>query len=555
MSLLRIAQLKTTCHVPQQLSGCADVVAQLASGRFARDLGEHLGPSLSKQPAIVRIRQLRVHLIIPVRDLHEDALSLKWRHEFGKALFTALAYPTGAGLFEVFRAESVAGFLASAIRGLLDGTAADQWRYREFEPFFRFGNTQAALCLICEWPKETMAVLLELAQCGVLDRLLSRFDDVAMDRIFGALTSPRETEIEPLSVAALVAAAKLACGHLPKKVTALRSRAYALTLFVEADLARGPQRSPSALFHALLALAVLLNEGVPWPDIPQDKPSAGQLPSNVAAILESIVRESRQQMPSPSETDSVGAIPATFEVKTQGHPQPRSERVSPQFGELNQLLSDLRTALNVPPPSASRVEVRWISSEWCGLFFLSCTLERLAWIPAWRLLTDFQAGGVACLVAGVALAIAEKFDAAVPALDPGIALFAGYVNDPDLVHMRRVVQEFPRETRLRVLRAAFPHEEVDDAAESWHGAFERLAGTLLRDFGLRIRGFRQAARQGIVRSFIARPGRIRIERERLVVIPAPNPFHVALHVSGLDETVDAANWLGGRRIEFDLGDV
>jgi len=539
---LRIDQLNTTCHAPPQRRKDAGVVDRLARGRFANDLAGHLGPSLARQPAIVRIRQLPMRVIIPASEMNEEALSLRWRQEFGRALFTALAYPAGAGPFEVYRAESIASFIASAIRDSLDGTASTKWQYAEFETFFRRGATGAALALICEWPAQTLAVLIDLAQHGALARLLARFDDLAMERLFALLARPPDAGAEPLSVADLVAAARLVLARLPEKTAALRSRAYALSLFVETQRRPQPWRSPRALFHALLAIAVLLNEEVFWPGIPHDETWTQQLPANVPAVLESLAREIREQL-------------GPGWIATAGGARTRGGTTAARIAELHQLLNSLRAELKVPPPSAGPPEVRWISSEWCGLFFLAGALTRLGWIPAWRQLAEFQTGGVACLAAGLALAVAEKFDPAVPPLDPGIALFAGYIDDPDLAHLRRVYQEFPREVRLKVLRAALPHEAVDDAAENWHSAFERLAGALLREFAARIRGFRQATRQGIVRSFIARPGRIRIEAGRIVVFPAPSPFYVALRISGMDAPADPPVGLGGRRMEFELGDL
>ncbi len=94
---VRIAQFDTICHVPPRHLRGADVVDRLARGRFARNLGEHLGPSLARHPAIVRIRRLPLRVIIPASELNEDALSLAWQQAFAKALFTALACPTGAG--------------------------------------------------------------------------------------------------------------------------------------------------------------------------------------------------------------------------------------------------------------------------------------------------------------------------------------------------------------------------------------------------------------------------------------------------------------------------
>jgi hypothetical protein len=590
---LRIDQFNTTCHVPPQRRSDAEIVDRLARGCFAHDLSEHLGPSLARQHAIIRIRRLPMRVIVPASEWNEDALSLRWRQEFGKALFTALAYPADTGPLEVFRADSIAGFVASAIRDLLDGTAPNKWQYAEFESFFRLGSTQAALALICEWPQQSLAVLLHLSVQNALSRLLTRFDDGAMEHVISTLVPSTETEIKTLSLADLITVAKLALEHLPDRALVLRSRAYALNLFVEAQRARQAPPSPRVVFHALLALAVLLNEDAFWPGIPHEEPRAGRLPSNVTAILQSIAMvlaalwdkelsrpdiphdhtrsgllssdyaavlgsiggSLREYLQSTSRIDARKSMRLDFALKTPGDPQTRSGTITPQLAELDQLLQVLRVELKVPPPPAEPLHSRWISSNWCGLFFLSSTLERLGWVPAWGQLVDFQAGGAGCLVAGLALTIAGRFDPAVPSLDTAIALFAGYLHEPDLVHAARVFQKSSVEARLRMLRASLPHEKVDNMAETWEGTFERLAETLLRTFASRIRGFRQATQQGIVRSFIARPGRIRIDPERLVVFPVPSPFNVALHISGMDDPVDSSISLGGRRIEFELGEL
>ena len=54
----------------------------------------------------------------------------------------------------------------------------------------------------------------------------------------------------------------------------------------------------------------------------------------------------------------------------------------------------------------------------------------------------------------------------------------------------------------------------------------------------------------MVKNFVALPGRIRIEETRLVVVFTSSPLHVVLHLSGLDDPVEAVGWLGGRRIAF-----
>ena len=58
-----------------------------------------------------------------------------------------------------------------------------------------------------------------------------------------------------------------------------------------------------------------------------------------------------------------------------------------------------------------------------------------------------------------------------------------------------------------VLHAALPQQSTTDAAENWDGTFTLLAVTLLREFfASRIRGFRQATQQSIVRSLHCPPG-------------------------------------------------
>ncbi len=438
---------------------------------------------------------------------------------------------------EVFRAESVASFIASAIQELMEGIVATKWQYAEFDEVFRQGSTHAALTLICKWPRLSMAILLELAQRGILDRLLARFDELAMERLFALLASRTDHDAEPLFVADLILTAKLALAHLPEKTVALRSRWYALSLFIRAHRTGQPLRSPRELFHTLLALASLLDEEVFWHNAPRSDSAAMRYPANVAALLESIARRVRE-----SDAESL----------RHGR-SPRPDVQSP-FTELRTLLFALRTELKVPPPTPTPSEVRWISSDYCGLFFLTGVLVRLGWIAAWQQLPAFQPGGLTCLVAGLALAVVGKFDPALVTLDPGLALFAGYSDNPDLAHTRRVFLEFPREARLRVLHAAVKNGAHDDAAQDWQSTFDLLAEKLLREFAASVRGFRQAKRQAIVKSFIAQPGRIRVERERLVVVPSASPFHVALHVSGVDGAIESVSWLG-RRLEFELGDL
>jgi hypothetical protein len=520
---LRICKLETACHVPNRYRNEAAVVDHFARGRFAADLASHLGPSLARQPAIVRIKQLRIRVILPASQLNEASLSRAWTQAFGRALFTALAYPTGTGPVEVFRADSVETFIAGAIRDLLDGRAIGSWQYAEFDELFRSGVNAAAIALLTNWPELTLAILFELECLGALEKMLPRFDDLALERLFVTLASVADNEPPPLTIPDLIVVAKLVLRWPPHRLSALRARGFALQLHVRARMAGEPVRSPHALFHLLTALAILLSDDLSLvASAIRGEAGGRELPRATIDLLQSVAREVH------------------------------FAQQSLQLSELGQLLSDLRSALKIPAPAPASAAARWLSSDWCGLFFLTKTLVRLGWITAWRQLPDFEAGGISPLLAGIALTITGQFEVPLNALDPGVALFSGYFADPELRHLNKVFQDYPLELRRKVMHAAFGSEE---SCETWARAFERLANRLLLAFGSDIRGFQKSSPRAITRTFLQRPGRIHIQKGCITIQPQPSAFHVALHIAGMDAAVDSVSWLGGRRLEFEIGDL
>lgn len=521
---LRIRKLDTACQVPRRYRNQASVVDQFARGRLALDLAGHLGPSLSRLPAIVRIRHLPIRVIVPPSDLNEGSLSKAWTAAFSRALFTALAYPTGAGPVEVFRADSVERFLAEVIRDLLDGTAAGKWQYAEFQELFRSGVNAASISLLTNWPHVTFPILMELDQLGALDKLLPRLEDLAFERLFVTLAAPADLSPPPLLLADLIAVAKLILRHPPQKAASLRTRAYALRLYLYARRKKEPLPSPRPVFHTLFALALLLSDDFQLlSSVLQGESTAKNIPSATVALLQAFAH------------------------------QVRSTPESPRLSEFQQLLSTLRSALNVPSPSdVASEEARSISSDWCGLFFLVGTLHRLGWIPAWSKLAEFQSGGISPLLAGLALSITGTLESDIETLDPGLALFAGYFSEPDLSHIRKIFNDFHMDLPQNVLNAAIKN---DKTSVTWPGALHELAERLLRAFASGIRGFQRSSPQGVVRTFLARKGRIRIEDERILVQPEPSPFHVALHIAGMDANISSVSWLGRRRLEFEIGEI
>lgn len=515
---LAIRKLETTCRIPRTSRLVAEVVDQFARGRFAADLAAHLGPSLSRQPAVVRIRRLPIRVVIPALEFSEASLSKAWTAAFGDALFRALAYPTGAGHVEIFRAESTAKFIAGAIGELLLGTASSKWQYDEFKEIFAMGATEGSVALLTRWPGLCAEILLELDQAGSLDRLLPRLDDLALEGIFQLLAAPEDSQPRPLDLDDLLDCSHLILQHPPKKLSTLRSRAFALKLFVQAHRARSYAGSPRAIFHLATAWAVLLADDLSQlAAILQSEASVPQVPAQTATLLRTWAREVRR---SPE---------------------------SAQLGELRRVLEALRTTLQLPPPPTTGKVGRVISSDWCGLFFLAGTLEHLGWARSWRALAEFHTGGVFPLLVGLTTTIIGQFDPSPENLDTGLAVFSGYLEQPDLRHLRSVFQEFPSEVRRNVLRQALG---TSGPSESWEIVFERLAAALLKKFTEAIPGFRRSSPGSIVRTFLQRKGRIRIEEHRIVVEPEPSAFHVALHIASLDAAIPAVSWLGGRRLEF-----
>jgi len=228
---------------------------------------------------------------------------------------------------------------------------------------------------------------------------------------------------------------------------------------------------------------------------------------------------------------------------------------SPQLAELTRAVEQLRLRLQLPMEPDAPSPVRWIASKWAGLFFLTSTLESTRWIPAWKRLADFEHGGISPLIAGIALSIAGQFEPDVTDFDPGLAIFAGYDDETDLTHLQSIFAgPLTAGARSRVLGAAFP-EPQREVAESWRATFDALANELVQRFASKLRGFREASRAGIVRTFLERPGHIAVSENRIQVAPDPSPYHVVVHIAGMDVPSSRVSWMGDRRLEFEVGDL
>jgi hypothetical protein len=143
-------------------------------------------------------------------------------------------------------------------------------------------------------------------------------------------------------------------------------------------------------------------------------------------------------------------------------------------------------------------------------------------------------------LAGVGMTLLRHWELADP-VDPAVGLFAGIFSEPDLAGMRQFFAEADVGAIAEFVQA-----------ETWTEALDRAATKLARSFAARVRGFRNASRDAVVKQFTRLRGRLLVEDDRLLVVLAPSPWAVALHLSGLDDPLDWVEWLGQRRVEFVL---
>jgi hypothetical protein len=184
---------------------------------------------------------------------------------------------------------------------------------------------------------------------------------------------------------------------------------------------------------------------------------------------------------------------------------------------------------------------------------LTGVLDALDWprrILRGALGSTYGAAAVPCFLTGLALAVLDRFTESPTRLDAGLALFAGFAGEPDYAAVRRFLAEADPGEFVELLPAI--GEQGPAHAEAAPAAFALLADALVRAFASRVRGFRQASRPFLVARLLATPGRIRLGPTSLRVVLAPNALHPALHVSGIDVTVQTVRWLGGRHVEFEL---
>lgn len=564
---LTIHKMATRCPVSRQDADRQGRLDRIARERFPDLCAKRLGARLSTLPGVVRIRHLPIRLKLPSARIDEEALANAWADAFVQTLFGALAQPTGAGAVEMVRADSRAAWIARFITDLLLGVAHLRWEYEEYQALFRLKTSEAIVTALMNQPSEIIATLVELKHHGKLDRALTLIDDLAMERLFVAIAGELGTTSLTVTLDHVLKVGRLVIKQPASPIgQGLASRQRGLRLFIELigepGLATTGAWSPRLVLYALRCLETLAAMGLPrdprtWEARLRPAAIAGY--SSHPAVLQWL-KEIRDLARSGFNTGTADEATLASALAEIGHSisAPRLAGLaqgSPALVELADLIAQLTPM--AAPASATKDE-GWVASDCAGLMLLTGLISRFGWAERFY---DSPFGAthgqraITYCMAGLGLAMLGRFNTEPAYLDPGLAMFAGWLK-PEAVDMggfrRFLAAGSPTDRRKLLADWAGEPTELDRACASFSAMFDHLAEKLIREFAIRVRGFRQASRAFVAKHFLALHGRIGVRDDQVTVILAPSTFHVALHSSSIDEAVQAVTWLGGRRVEFYL---
>ena len=506
---LTVHKLHTHCRYPKECDGTGTLVDEVVRGPLVSELNAQLGPSLDRLPTVVRVRGLRVEVKIPAKRLKTEMLAGDWARAFLLALHRALAYPDGDGASAVRRYQSQAEYNAALLQYLLTEGVSPTWQFPELNEWRGWGAAETAHEFLLRGPGQIAETLVQLARNGRLEPLLALWDELRAEQLIQAIagTESNRAELKLESLIELGRSTADAGGLHPQWSIASRRQAIRLWSRLAGRF------SLRAVWHGLRLLLRLL-----------DQPQL--LESGNAALLSDPV-------PFPQWCEIIVKEAATKRDSIL------ARHVHPPLPNLYSVLADLRRL--VPTAVTPGQSGKWIVSDCCGVLMLLSTVRRM---DVWHLAFEpefLKFGGPRALSFLLAAAGMTLFGEWGPedAIDPAVALFAGIFSALDHAGLR----QFFTASNVR----AVPHPV---RGQAWPEALDNLATEMARDFAQRVRGFRQASREAVVKQFIRAPGRVSVEEQRLRVVLSPNPWAVALHISGMDESLEGVDWLGGRRVEF-----
>jgi hypothetical protein len=534
---LTIHKLTTRCRSPKSVAQPGALVDDVTRGMLASTLGAQLGPSLDRFAPVTRLKELRVRLKIPARNLNAATLANAWARAFTQALHQALAYPPGDSAMPWRRYESDAAYKAAMLHHIATHGLAGCWEFPELELWRGASPAETALGVLLDDPTLIAQITAQLHDRGWLEPLLAFWDELSLERLMrtiadGALKSPALSLENLIELGQAAAAA----GGL-RREWAFAGRRQAIRLWVRLN----PRLPLRGVWHGLRLLErflevpaplmlrdpALLVDAIPFPSWCEAIVRAGGNPNTTANLSVNGGLSANQSPRAASNPASSGAGAASSTLRSV------LDGLRPLVPSAVKFISTGREAVNLT----------WVTSDCAGVLLMLSIVRRL---DLWRLIRkpEFaRFGGPRALsffLAGIGMTLLKGWDFA-DSIEPAVALFAGIFSEPDLVGMRQFFSEANVSAVAEFVQA-----------ESWEGALDRAATELSQSFATRVRGFRHASREAVVKQFIRVRGRVLVEKTRLLVVLEPTPWAVALHLSSMDETLERVDWLGERRAEFVL---
>jgi hypothetical protein len=536
---LNIDRLVTRCQVPKGSVTAWQSLDRLAREQFPLECRREILAHLPAQPEVIRIRRLLIQLRVSGQ-FDGQRLARAWSEAFARALLAAINSSKPEN--EVVQARTRTEWLARFVLDVLSGSALSRWEYEEFNEALRLGAANCVLTVLSHEPWEIVHVLLLVDDRKRLDQLLLLFDDLALEKLFSLLAHEIDEETSEPTVDDLLKIGALVTSQTSTRVgLATRQRALSIFLALSRTRAVGSDRviTPRLVLHALMALDALLelNQSLPpeswFHALAPESLARREGPSLHPMVLELVAK--------------VWTLAAEMGAKVQNQ----------KLDSLSQLLFEL-SPLPVITSSAAEKRAHWVSSECAGVLLLVGLLDRLGWVQRIRTSSvglRIESRATNFCLAALALRLLGPSPES-DRLDPGLLLFAGWPEpaSADLAGLRKFLMTLS-EIEQEELVDLLTDSEERKLASGWITTFDHLANDLIREFSSRLRGFRDAKPSFVIKTFISQPGRIFIDDKRILVILQSNPFHIALHISSMDEAVESVSWLAGRRLDFQLQDL
>lgn len=535
---INIGRFVTHCRAARQHQAVGSLADQIVRTRFGTECSRRLSLMPVSPASVVRIRKLPVKLKISAAKLDEESITEAWVDAFIGELLIAVKNNRISDS-EIVCVNSRAEWLARFIADVLSGSANGRWEYEEFRESLQLGTSHCVFSILSHDPLEVVPVLRLLEERNRFEQFLLLFDDFLLEKFFSLFTPVNEAELtvdDLITIARLVTSQNISRGILGTRQRSLRIFLALCRMHVESDRVM----SPRLVWYALLTLDKLVEL---TQTLPQSLPSESWFQ---ALSPESIAHQKGPAL-HPVVLEVIAKI---WSLTTSG-----LKEESSKLQTLSRLVADLDP---VRTGESSATRSRWVSCQFAGLLLLVGLIDRLGWVQQIRgssLALRLDTGAINFCLAALALRLlGQSPENRRP--DPALLLFAGWL-EPAAVNLNafhNFLHSLSENERIDLLEllAEVDTQQEEDARVDWTATFDVLASILIREFAGRVRGFRQANPAFVIKTFLSQPGRVFIDDERILVVLQSNPFHVALHVSSIDEPVECVSWLGGRRLEFQL---